>query len=269
MALTNGRDLCLVSVSKETKHEKSSKKNSSRFRSTAVFTVGRGGRWILERLPVCGLLHMHWKPEDPIATDPDAQDSDKRNKMQIWHVTEMVPTFWAEFPQPEKHFPNLLVKKTWPPKTGERHRGVQNLRALLGGVQNIILGDTLMGCFGGEFAVRFAPRGSRPWSQTMVSERARPWSRGRSGDCEIFFSRPELDGKASDIGVGGRSGSLLSGLPRPQTRARIPISWKRGFRGPKTPLEKGVFSQKKTLFYAREHMENGDFWTENSLFRPF
>ena len=26
--------------------------------------------------------------------------------------------------------------------------------------------------------------GSRPWSQTMVSEGARPWGRGRSGDCE-------------------------------------------------------------------------------------
>ena len=25
----------------------------------------------------------------------------------------------------------------------------------------------------------------RPWSQTMVSEGARPWGRGRSGDCEI------------------------------------------------------------------------------------
>ena len=26
------------------------------------------------------------------------------------------------------------------------------------------------------------------------------------------------------------------GFPRPQTAARIPISWKRGFRGPKTPI---------------------------------
>ena len=26
--------------------------------------------------------------------------------------------------------------------------------------------------------------GLRPWSQTMVSEGARPWGRGRSGDCE-------------------------------------------------------------------------------------
>ena len=26
--------------------------------------------------------------------------------------------------------------------------------------------------------------GSRPWSQTMVSEGARPWGRGRSGDCD-------------------------------------------------------------------------------------
>ena len=27
--------------------------------------------------------------------------------------------------------------------------------------------------------------GFRPWSQTMVSERARPWGRGRSGNCEV------------------------------------------------------------------------------------
>ena len=30
--------------------------------------------------------------------------------------------------------------------------------------------------------------GLRPRSQTMVSEGARPWGRGRSGDCEISFS---------------------------------------------------------------------------------
>ena len=30
--------------------------------------------------------------------------------------------------------------------------------------------------------------GLRPWSQTMVSEGARPWGRGRSGDCE--FCKP-------------------------------------------------------------------------------
>ena len=29
--------------------------------------------------------------------------------------------------------------------------------------------------------------GLRPWSQTMVSEGARPWGRGRSGDCELPF----------------------------------------------------------------------------------
>ena len=28
--------------------------------------------------------------------------------------------------------------------------------------------------------------GLRPWSQTMVSEGARPWGRGRSGDCEFL-----------------------------------------------------------------------------------
>ena len=29
--------------------------------------------------------------------------------------------------------------------------------------------------------------GSRPWFQTMVSEGARPWGRGRSGDGESFY----------------------------------------------------------------------------------
>ena len=33
-----------------------------------------------------------------------------------------------------------------------------------------------------------AQRGLRPWSQTMVSEGARPWGRGSSGDCEFLFS---------------------------------------------------------------------------------
>ena len=31
--------------------------------------------------------------------------------------------------------------------------------------------------------------GLRPWSQTMVSEGARPWGRGRSGDCEIHLQK--------------------------------------------------------------------------------
>ena len=31
--------------------------------------------------------------------------------------------------------------------------------------------------------------GLRPWSQTMVSEGARPWGRGRSGDCEPNASK--------------------------------------------------------------------------------
>ena len=33
--------------------------------------------------------------------------------------------------------------------------------------------------------------GLRPWSQTMVWEGARPWGRGRSGDCELL-SAPKL-----------------------------------------------------------------------------
>ena len=31
--------------------------------------------------------------------------------------------------------------------------------------------------------------GLRPWSQTMVSEGARPWGRGRSGDCEGYVNK--------------------------------------------------------------------------------
>ena len=34
--------------------------------------------------------------------------------------------------------------------------------------------------------------GPRPWSQTMVSEGARPWGRGRSGDCKETVSNTEV-----------------------------------------------------------------------------
>ena len=36
--------------------------------------------------------------------------------------------------------------------------------------------------------------GLRPWSQTMVSEGAGPWGRGRSGDCQSWFFRPRKSG---------------------------------------------------------------------------
>ena len=64
------------------------------------------------------------------------------------------------------------------------------------------------------------------------------------------------------------------GIPRPTPdRARIPISWKRSFNsGSKNPhfpsSWRMEFSVKKPLFSAREHRENGDFLTENSLLRP-
>ena len=40
-----------------------------------------------------------------------------------------------------------------------------------------------------------AQRGLRSWSQTMVSEGAGPWGRGRSGDCDLRVSafRPRLE----------------------------------------------------------------------------
>ena len=45
------------------------------------------------------------------------------------------------------------------------------------------------------------------------------------------------------------------GFPRPQTGARNPISWKRGFRGPKTPISprsgKGSFLSKKSPFFCK------------------
>ena len=34
--------------------------------------------------------------------------------------------------------------------------------------------------------------GLRPWSQTMVSEGARPWGRGRSGDCDLHCTGKRL-----------------------------------------------------------------------------
>ena len=40
--------------------------------------------------------------------------------------------------------------------------------------------------------------GSRPWSQTMVSEGARPWGGGRSGDCEK--SKKSKDWRVRDDG---------------------------------------------------------------------
>ena len=35
--------------------------------------------------------------------------------------------------------------------------------------------------------------GPRPWSQTMVSEGARPWGGGRSGDCEFYPEGPGIE----------------------------------------------------------------------------
>ena len=54
-----------------------------------------------------------------------------------------------------------------------------------------------------------------------------------------------------------------------QTGARIPISWKRGFRGIgvlKPPFPLVLEKAQKSPFPARESMENGDFLTENSPF---
>ena len=60
-----------------------------------------------------------------------------------------------------------------------------------------------------------------------------------------FFQRPEI--------IQNRDKDL--GFPRPQTRHRIPISWKRGSRGPKTPISpwagKGSFLSKNPPFFYK------------------
>ena len=47
----------------------------------------------------------------------------------------------------------------------------------------------------------------------------------------------------------------ILGFPWPQTGARIPISWKKGFRGPNTPISprsgKGSFLSKHPLFFCK------------------
>ena len=66
----------------------------------------------------------------------------------------------------------------------------------------------------------------RPWSQTMVSEGARPWGRGRSGDCEFlrvsqtiaaipsFWAPPKGPSIAAKGSTGERGIALDSGVFR-------------------------------------------------------
>ena len=73
------------------------------------------------------------------------------------------------------------------------------------------------------------------------------------------------------------------GIPLTPDRPRIPIFWKRGFRGPKSPISprpgKGSFLPKNPHFSAREHSDrklpfparvrpegNGVFWTPKPSF---
>ena len=44
--------------------------------------------------------------------------------------------------------------------------------------------------------------GLRPWSQTMVSEGARPWGGGRSGDCELHVSHEICWGSSCRASIG-------------------------------------------------------------------
>ena len=56
----------------------------------------------------------------------------------------------------------------------------------------------------------------------------------------------------SHLELRGQKFNTDTGFPRPQAGARIPISWKRGFWGPNTPIsprpEKGSFLSKNPLF---------------------
>ena len=56
-------------------------------------------------------------------------------------------------------------------------------------------------------------------------------------------------------------------------RGPNPHFLKKRVRGPKTPISprsgKGSFLSKNPLFPTREHIENGDSWTENSLLEAF
>ena len=60
--------------------------------------------------------------------------------------------------------------------------------------------------------------------------------------------------------------------PDPRQGPESPFPGKEGFGVQKPPfplvLEKGVFCQKSPFFSTRKHIENGNFWTENSLFQP-
>ena len=62
------------------------------------------------------------------------------------------------------------------------------------------------------------------------------------------------------------------GIPLTPDRAPNPHFLEKRVSGSKNPISprsgKGSFPSKNPLFSAREHIENGDFWTENSLFRP-
>ena len=60
--------------------------------------------------------------------------------------------------------------------------------------------------------------GLRPWSQTVVSEGARPWGRGRSGDCDISLAVrfllspfPRNSCWVNQVFVGGHSGTGCQG----------------------------------------------------------
>ena len=67
-------------------------------------------------------------------------------------------------------------------------------------------------------------------------------------------------------------GFLFCDSPDPRQGPESPFPGKEGFGGPKTPISprsgKGSLLSKIPFFSTREHIEKGDFWTENCHFQP-
>ena len=88
-------------------------------------------------------------------------------------------------------------------------------------------------------------------------------------------SKGSKEEKKSQVQLFGHSCCAIGlGFPRPQTGARIPMAWKRGLRGPETPISlrphagrRRELSVKKSPFpFGPLKEKGGCFSTENSLF---
>ena len=74
--------------------------------------------------------------------------------------------------------------------------------------------------------------GLRPWSQTMVSEGARPWGRGRSGDCDSKVT--QID---SRLGPWVNFESIFGhfGVGLPESLLLLPVAKQRTLSHPPSP----------------------------------